>query len=152
MPIIHLETKIHAPVSACFDLSRDIGLHQASMAHTAEKATAGVTSGLIELGETVSWKARHFGMILKMTVHITEMRPPVFFADEMLRGPFKAFRHTHTFTRKEGFTLMRDELVYRSPGGMLGRLADKLFLENYIMRLLEIRNTVIKQKAETTHT
>jgi hypothetical protein len=61
MPRIVLKTEIDAPIEVCFDLSRSIDLHQISTAHTNEQAIDGVTSGLINLHESVTWRARHFG-------------------------------------------------------------------------------------------
>lgn len=55
MPVITLDTYIQASREVVFDLSRDIDLHQISTRHTNEKAIAGKTSGLIGLGETVTW-------------------------------------------------------------------------------------------------
>ncbi len=45
---------IEAPPEAIFDLSLDIDAHMASMADSNERAVAGVTSGLIGLGEEVT--------------------------------------------------------------------------------------------------
>jgi hypothetical protein len=59
MPTIHLTTFIEAPVKRVFDLSRNITLHKKSMQNTGETAIAGVTSGLINLNETVTWQAKH---------------------------------------------------------------------------------------------
>jgi hypothetical protein len=71
MPIIRLQTIIHAPQKIVFDLSRNIDLHQVSPAQTGEKAIAGRTSGLIEQGETVTWQAKHFGVVQQLTSKIT---------------------------------------------------------------------------------
>ena len=51
MPILRLQTLILAPPALCFDASRHIDLHIASMKHTGEKAVAGKISGLIGLPE-----------------------------------------------------------------------------------------------------
>ncbi|MEZ4309048.1 MAG: hypothetical protein R3F14_13505 [Polyangiaceae bacterium] len=51
MPILDITTLIAAPVERAFDLSRSIDLHTVSTAETGETAVAGVTSGLIGLGE-----------------------------------------------------------------------------------------------------
>jgi len=59
LPLIHLTTHIKAPIQAVFDLSRDIDFHQESASKTREKAVAGRMSGLIELGETVTWALRY---------------------------------------------------------------------------------------------
>ena len=149
MPRFILTTHIKAPIEVCFDLARSIDLHLETMQHTSEIAIAGVTSGLIGLDETITWKARHFGIMMKLTSKITECSSPEIFADEMVAGPFKMLQHRHVFEQKEGYTLMIDEFIYESPLGILGKVADMLFLRKYMQNLIEHRNQVIKQKAES---
>lgn len=148
MPIIELETKIKAPIEVVFDLSRNIRLHEISTGNSNEKAIAGVTTGLINLNESVTWRAKHFGVYQRMTVKITEMEFPNFFVDEMEKGIFKRFKHTHTFVKESGQTIMKDNFDYTSPLGILGKIADFLFLKKYMKYFLAERNEVIKQYAE----
>ncbi len=84
MPTIHLSINIQAPIQKVFDAARSIDLHQTSMSHTCERAIAGKTDGLIALGETVTWEAKHFGIMQKLTVKITQMEAPYTFIDEMV--------------------------------------------------------------------
>lgn len=70
MSKIILNTKIESDIQTVFDLARDIDLHQKSTFKTGEKAIAGRTSGLIELGETVTWKAKHLGVVQTLTTKI----------------------------------------------------------------------------------
>ncbi|WP_448702688.1 cell division protein [Mucilaginibacter sp. AW1-3] len=148
MPTIHLETLINADIQTCFDLSRSIDLHMESTKHTRETAIAGRTGGLIELGETVTWRAKHFGIWQTLTSKITIMQKPVLFVDEMQHGAFKSFRHEHHFISKGSATLMTDIFVFESPLGVLGAIANKLFLTKYMRNLLISRNEVIKLHAE----
>jgi hypothetical protein len=62
MPIIQLSTPIAAPPEREFDLARSIDAHQQSAEGTLQRAIAGVTSGLIGMGDQVTWKGRHFGI------------------------------------------------------------------------------------------
>lgn len=149
MPVIRLETFIKADRSIVFDLARSIDLHQISIAHTNERAIAGKTSGLIELDESVTWEAKHFGIVQRLTSKITSMEYPNYFTDEMMSGAFKSFKHEHLFEQKGEDTLMVDIFDYISPMGMIGKLADGLFLKKYMINLLLIRNKVIKEHAET---
>jgi len=145
MPVIELATHINAPIGKCFDLARNIDVHVASTRHTGETAIAGRTSGLIELGEWVTWRAKHFGIWQTLTSKITEMEYPNFFTDEMGQGAFKNFRHEHYFFAIKDETLMKDIFRYESP---YGTIFDLVFLQNYMRRLLEKRNLVIKEVAE----
>lgn len=149
LPVIIVETRIHAPIELCFDLSLDIDLHMQSTAHTNETAISGVTTGLIGPNEEVTWQATHFGIRQKLTARITAYQRPFHFRDSQVRGAFKRFDHDHFFESISGTTLMRDVFDYDSPLGFLGKLADRLFLMNYMRSLLERRNKLIKEVAET---
>ena len=81
MPTIELTTRINAPIEKVFDLARSIDLHMESTKHTGEQAIAGLVSGLIELGETVTWRAKHFGVWQILTSKITEFEQPYSFVD-----------------------------------------------------------------------
>ena len=149
MPTIHLTTFVAAPAQRVFDLARSIDLHRRSMAHAGEEAIAGTTSGLIELNETVTWKAKHLRRVRILKSKITAMNPPFSFTDEMVDGDFKSLRHEHHFKRIDNGTLLIDIFTYEAPYGGLGRLADRLFLTNYMKTLLETRNKTIKEYAES---
>ncbi|WP_404810044.1 SRPBCC family protein [Metabacillus halosaccharovorans] len=139
---------IYAPRDICFDVARDIDIHTESTSQTNERAVGGVTSGLIGLNETVTWEAVHFGVKQNLTVRITEFDFPKRFVDEMEKGSFKRFYHVHEFIEKENGTLMLDTFDYTSPFGIIGRLADQLFLEQYMKEFLIKRNRYIKKIAE----
>jgi ligand-binding SRPBCC domain-containing protein len=146
---IGLRTSIDAPAGVVFDLSRSIDLHKLSTQHTGEEAVAGVMKGLIKLNETVTWKAKHLFRCRFFTSKITGFDAPVFFKDEMQEGDFKKFSHEHYFTENNGRTLMEDKVWLEAPYGIAGRIAMKLFLKNYIKKLLQKRNLLIKEYAET---
>jgi ligand-binding SRPBCC domain-containing protein len=148
MPTIELFTQINAPIETVFDLSRSIDLHIESTKQTGERAIAGKTSGLIELGETVTWRAKHFGTWQNLTSKITEYNYPDSFVDEMVTGAFKSFRHEHHFSSVDGQTLLKDVFVFESPLGFFGRFFNWLVLKKYMRDLLAERNRVIKKTAE----
>ncbi len=149
MPTIHLTTFVAAPAERVFDLSRSIDLHRKSMAHTAEEAVAGTTSGLIGLDETVTWKAKHLWKTRILKSKITAMKRPLSFTDEMMDGDFKSLRHEHHFKAIDNGTLLIDLFEFEAPYGQLGRLAGQLFLTRYLKNLLDHRNRVIKEYAES---
>ncbi|MET4083647.1 ligand-binding SRPBCC domain-containing protein [Pedobacter sp. UYP30] len=148
MPRIEIKTEINADIAIVFDLSRSIDLHKLSTEHTNETAIGGKTSGLIGLNETVTWRAKHFGIYQQLTSKVTDYERPNYFTDEMVKGTFKKFKHEHHFKSIDGRTLMIDYFDYQSPFGILGKLADTLFLERYLTELLNKRNSVIKEFAE----
>jgi ligand-binding SRPBCC domain-containing protein len=149
MPKIHLTTFIAAPVERVFDLCRSINLHSISTAGTDEKAIAGVTTGLINLNETVTWEAKHLFKTRRHTSVISAMEKPVQFVDEMTAGDFKSFRHQHHFKSIDNGTIMIDILEFESPYGNLGKFFNAVYLKKYLQKFLEKRNNTIKEYAET---
>ena len=148
MPSIHLETFIAAPIERCFDLMRDVDLHTRSAARTHERAVAGVMTGLLEQGDEVAWEAVHLGVKQRLTVRITRCEPPHLLVDEMVRGAFKSFTHRHEFRSVSGGTVMTDDFRYTSPLGLLGAVADWVFLKRYMRKFLYERALFLKQVAE----
>ncbi|KAF2325836.1 SRPBCC family protein [Flavobacterium nitrogenifigens] len=144
MTTINLTTKIKAPKQIVFDVSRNIDIHQQSASATKEKAIDGVMSGLINLGETVTWRGKHFGFYLTHKSRITAMNLYDYFVDEMEKGKFKSFKHEHFFEEENGITIMKDKLQYETPFGLLGRLFDYLFLKRHLIKFLSERNDVLK--------
>lgn len=149
MESITIETLISAPVERCFDLARDLDLHTKSLAHTNEVAVGGRTSGLIELGEDVTWRGRHFGITQHFTSRITAFDRPRHFQDAMQRGAFRSFVHDHYFADDVGQTKMTDLLTFVAPLGILGIIAEKILLRRYLEKLLRTRAQVIKAAAES---
>ncbi|HKL36345.1 MAG TPA: SRPBCC family protein [Salegentibacter sp.] len=149
MPVINLATKIKANRNIVFDLSRSIDFQSEINRSSDERAVAGKTSGLIGLNESVTWRGKHFGIKQHLTSKVVEYDRPHFFADEMLKGAMKSFRHEHHFIHTEEGTLMRDVFSFEAPMGILGKLANKLFLKAYMTNFLEGRNKVLKEYAET---
>ncbi len=149
MQIIQLETLIQAPIERCFDLARNIDVHATAASPLNHRAIGGVTSGLINLGETVTWEAWFFGVRQQLTSKIVALDRPLMFTDEMQRGPFKRWRHTHLFESKAGGgTLMTDHVEFASPLWFLGALVDVVFLKTYLTRFLIAHNNDIKSYAE----
>jgi ligand-binding SRPBCC domain-containing protein len=148
MPTLRIETWIDAPMERCFDLARSVDAHLASTSRTGERAVAGVTSGLLGLGDSVTWEARHFGVRQRLTSTITRFEPPHLFEDCMVKGIFASFSHVHEFVCARGGTTMIDVFSYRSPLGVLGRLADLLLVERHMRRFLEERASYLKRAAE----
>lgn len=149
MPTINIVTIINADIKICFDLSRSIDLHQISTSKTNEKAIAGITSGLVNTGDFVTWEAIHFGIKQQLTSKISKVEPYVHFRDEQLKGAFKYFKHDHYFNEKDGNVIMIDNFEFSSPYGFIGKIFDKLVLTNYMKSFLLERNQVIKEFAET---
>ena len=80
-----------------------------------------ITPGPVEMrvGARIDYRLRVHGIPLRWRSEITVWEPPYRFVDEQLSGPYRQWKHTHTFEEREGGTLCRDHVVYSVPGGAL---------------------------------
>lgn len=148
MTHIRLTTEIQAPPEACFDLCLNVDTQLSLDGGMA--AVGEVRRGPLHLDDTVTWRARHFGIPWRMTSKIVQVDRPWRFADQMQQGPFAHWRHVHTFERTGVGTHMQDDVEYQPPLGLLGRLFDATILERYLIRLLRSRNRRLKCVVERT--
>ena len=143
--------EINAPITTVFDAERNIALHASTQRGRGEKAVDGVTSGLIELGQEVEWEANHFGLRQRLRVRITQMEKPFYFRDDMIKGAFKTMAHEHFFEEVgSSKTIKRDIFCFSAPFGILGALADWLFLRSYMTRFLKAKNQELKRLIEAS--
>ncbi|HEY9125727.1 MAG TPA: SRPBCC family protein [Acidobacteriaceae bacterium] len=124
-------------------------------AHRFQSAAAGVGSEL-----QISMRLLPgLPMRTRWLVRITEFTWNEYFQDEMIRGPFALWKHTHRIVREEegdaatDGTRVTDELTYQLPLGPLGSVAHALFVRRQIeatfafrqRRLLEILPVAARQ-------
>jgi ligand-binding SRPBCC domain-containing protein len=145
MVSIRSMTMVRAPMERCFKLAVSIDL---MMAAGNYEAVAGVTSGLIGPGDTVTWEYR--GLVRKGHHQslIDVWHPYTHFRDIMVDGPFKSYEHDHHFALMNDATRIRDEIRVSAPSGMLGRFREK-FLQRDLTKMLRQRNALLKQAAES---
>jgi ligand-binding SRPBCC domain-containing protein len=144
-----VETFIRAPREVVFDLARDVEAHNRSAAFSGERCVApGRTSGLLEAGDLVTFEGIHFGIRQQVTAKIVDVDRPRRFSDELQHSAFKRLRHDHEFEERDGGTLMRDTLEWTSPLGILGRLADTLFVYRHMQWFVTTKQLALKEIAE----
>jgi ligand-binding SRPBCC domain-containing protein len=78
----------------------------------------------IRKGALIDYKLKMRGLPVKWRTGISVWDPPYKFVDQQLKGPYKQWIHTHTFTELESNkTLIEDEVRYRLPMEPLGDIA-----------------------------
>jgi ligand-binding SRPBCC domain-containing protein len=149
MAIMTLRKEILAPIERCFELSLSVDIHVRSTERTGERAVAGVTSGLMNQGDTVTWRAKHLGITQALTSSIPYFDRPRMFVSEMTKGAFKKLYHEHIFETRGPVTIMTDRMQIEAPLGILGKIVMAAFLKNYMRGFLLERNATIKAIAES---
>ncbi len=76
----------------------------------------------------MTWVAEHLGY-----------QPPEKFEDIMKKGPFRSWHHIHRFIEKDGGTVVHDEVDYKLPMGVLGRIFGSRNVRNRLNRMFRAR-------------
>ena len=147
-----IETVVRARREVVFDLARHVEAHLSTSRSTDERAVSpGKTTGLLDLNDLVTFEGIHLGVRQRLTARVVQMERPARFVDEQVSGAFKALRHVHEFEERDGVTLMRDTIEWISPLGLLGKLADYLFVAAHLRSFISTKQEALKQLAEGGH-
>jgi ligand-binding SRPBCC domain-containing protein len=149
MTHLTLDTEIKATTQIAFDVARDVTVHTESMSRSGERVVGAHLTGLLNLGDLVTFEGRHFGKNWRLSARIAQLESPSYFVDVMEKGPFRTWSHRHAFRElNAGATVMSDTVDYDVPLGFIGRIVDSLVLRRHLTRLLSIRADYIRKIAE----
>jgi ligand-binding SRPBCC domain-containing protein len=101
---------------------------------------------VMRAGAIIEYQLRLFGVPFRWRTVIETWDPPARFVDVQERGPYRVWRHTHTFEEVSGGTLMRDRVEYQLPFGPLGRLVHGLFVERQVAAIFAFRQQVVARQ------
>jgi len=116
-------------------------------AHNLEKVTPAllnfhvVTPKPIDMktGTLIDYKLKERSVPMRWRTKIESWNPPHSFIDTQLRGPYKLWHHTHTFTPERDGTRCDDVVRYRPPGGPLAPLINKLAVQRDVLAIFKYR-------------
>lgn len=148
MHTVHLTTFIAQSADIVFDLTRHVGLQRDALSAYRQQAVAGTRFGLLEQGETITWRARHFFRDRLIRLRILEMIPGDRLILEQVMGPFQSFRQERYVKACENGSILIDLVHYEWKRGRLGQVADRMFLGGYLEKLLNIHIDTIRKAAE----
>ena len=100
-------------------------------------------------GTLIDYKLKIHGLPARWRTEIIAWEPPYRFVDMQLKGPYKLWHHTHTFSEVEGGTRMVDEVRYEVPLGPLGDVVHSLFVRKDVTEIFRFRNTEIASLLQT---
>lgn len=105
-----------------------------------------MSTNSIEDGTMIRYRLRLHGIPVHWQTEICAWNPPHFFVDEQIKGPYKQWRHTHTFEAHGSRTKMIDEVQYSLPLGVLGRLVHALKVRKDVVRIFDYRRLQIDER------
>ena len=110
------------------------------------KITSNNEDQLMYAGMIISYKITPLlNFPLTWVTEITQVKEKEFFIDEQRVGPYKMCHHEHIFKTKEDGVLMTDIITYIPPFGLLGKLANSLFVKKRINEIFDYRSQIIEQ-------
>jgi ligand-binding SRPBCC domain-containing protein len=93
---------------------------------------------------TIDYQLSLFGLKFQWRTLIESFDPESGFVDVQMKGPYRSWRHSHTFSDAPGGTLVRDRVEYELPFGPLGELARRLFVARQLRRIFDFRRAAIE--------
>ncbi len=91
-------------------------------------------------GTLIDYKLRLHGVPIRWQTEIKDWDPPYKFVDEQVAGPYRLWRHLHTFEELDGATICRDEVDYAVPGG---KLVHWLIVKRDVKKIFEFRRETL---------
>lgn len=145
------ESRIAAPPNAVFAFHESPGALE-KLTPPWEKVTVIESPDSLAPGSRVVLRTRIGPLDLEWVAEHTEYQPGSMFADRQVRGPFAYWYHRHWFLEDgQGGTLLRDEVDYRPPFGMIGAVLGKSFVESKLKKLFDYRHEITKRLVESAH-
>jgi ligand-binding SRPBCC domain-containing protein len=104
-----------------------------------------LTPGPIDIrpGTLLDYRLKWHGFPIKWRTEIVTWNPPRAFTDVQIRGPYRSWHHTHTFSAEPGGTRMVDVVNYELPLGILGAIAHRIGVRRDLEGVFEYRRQVI---------
>ncbi|MBC8147193.1 MAG: SRPBCC family protein [Bacteroidetes bacterium] len=109
---------------------------------TSKNANEKMYAGMI-----ISYKVRPLaGINLNWVTEITQLKDKEYFVDEQRIGPYKMWHHQHRIEAIEGGVLMTDIVSYQPPMGILGALANALFIKQKLKSIFNYRTIALEKR------
>ncbi|HEX7663963.1 MAG TPA: SRPBCC family protein [Polyangiaceae bacterium] len=96
-------------------------------------------------GTLIDYEIKLSGVPMKWRTLIEVYEPETRFVDLQLKGPYKLWRHTHTFADAPGGTKMNDRVEYELPLGPLGSIAHAVFVKRQLKTIFDFRNEAMRE-------
>ncbi len=144
MKTFHFKTQqtLDQPLSAVFEFFADA--HNLALITPPWLRFEVLTPAPIEMspGTRIDYRLKLHGIPLRWQSEITTWNPPYAFVDEQRRGPYRHWRHIHTFEETENGVVIGDSVAYAVWGD---GLVNKFFVRPDIEKIFAYRATQLDE-------
>lgn len=100
----------------------------------------------VRKGTLIRYSLRWRIFPIRWTTEIVEWDPPHGFVDVQLKGPYQLWRHQHRFIAEGNGTRILDEIQYRLPFGVFGKLAHALKVRHDVEGIFNYRKRAVEKQ------
>jgi hypothetical protein len=100
----------------------------------------------VRKGTLIRYSLRWRVFPIRWTTEIVEWDPPHGFVDLQLKGPYQLWRHQHRFIAEGNGTRIVDEIHYRLPFGVLGKLAHAVKVRRDVEGIFNFRKRAVEER------
>ena len=93
----------------------------------------------IDEGALLRYRLKLFQIPIYWKTRIIAWRPPYFFIDMQLKGPYRFWVHQHRFESRGRQTFMQDIVDYQTKGSIFSPAINYLFIERQVNRIFDYR-------------
>ena len=139
------EQVVRASLNEVWDfISSPANLKEITPDHMGFDITSGGLPEKMYPGMIISYKVSPMlGIKLNWVTEITHVVHQNFFVDEQRIGPYKLWHHQHILEEKENGILMKDIVTYAPPFGVLGTMANQLFIKKQLEEIFDYRKKAV---------
>jgi ligand-binding SRPBCC domain-containing protein len=145
---LNLKQFIPAPVESLWDfLSNPQNLKKITPGYMGFNITSENIPEKIYPGMIICYKIKPLaGIKMTWVTEITHVQENKYFVDEQRIGPYSIWHHQHIIEPVENGVLMRDIVSYKPPLGILGEIANALFIRQQLKEIFEYRTKAIAKR------
>ncbi len=142
------EQKLHASTEDLWDfISSPRNLKEITPPHMGFDITTPNLPEKMYPGMVISYKVRPLlGIKTDWVTEITHVQEGRYFVDEQRIGPYTLWHHEHFLEPTEDGVLMKDIITYQPPFGILGALANSLFIKKQLNVIFDYRRRVLEKR------
>ncbi|KAA3613053.1 MAG: hypothetical protein D8M58_12145 [Calditrichaeota bacterium] len=147
------EQKISASIDKVWDfISSPYNLKRITPEHMQFNITYRNLAAKIYPGMIIHYTVKPLlGLKMTWVTEITHVKEGEYFVDEQRVGPYKIWHHEHKLVEIEKGVLMTDLITYEPPFSILGKIANKLFIQRDLEKIFNYRTqSMIKIFGEYT--
>lgn len=138
------QTLVKAPLEKVFDFFSDAKNLEAITPGFLQFKILEQSTPKIQQGTTFTYRMKIHGFPIQWTTLIEEWVPNSHFVDTQIKGPYKKWRHLHTFKTTPQGTFMEDIVDYRVSLGFIGHLLAGNWVRKDVESIFAFRESKIR--------